>query len=230
MRSTSFVEYFSTREASFAKCLLLIFREFHHCAARFRAAALVSLATGRALNEQKVAGSIGAVGMHIEGLATLVTVCDDIIRDTFYHPLIENEVFTDEFVFQPFLPDLSGIFYDSAFQLIYMGKAVVLEPCAGLLAAYTPGAVHHDMLVAVGLQHVSHHGQLFAEAVCIRQDGPLEMAHLAFVVVAHIHYYRIGAACNLVEIFGIQVDAGIGGVERAVIQAISYDLVADQYL
>ncbi len=50
------------------------------------------------LNEENVAGIVGAIYVGVAGFAALVAMRNHIFTDAFAHALIENKIFADEFI------------------------------------------------------------------------------------------------------------------------------------
>ena len=76
------------------------------------------------------------------------------------------------------------------------------------------------------MQHVFHHFNLLAEGVYIRRNRALEMAHLAFVVVAHVDEDGLILGRQLIERFRIQVHTGLADIKRVVVEAVRHNFVA----
>ena len=62
-----------------------------------------------------MAAIVSAVGMRIAGFAALVAVCNYIFCNALTKPVIEYEIFTDEFTLQPFFFDLLSVIDNAAF-------------------------------------------------------------------------------------------------------------------
>jgi hypothetical protein len=62
-----------------------------------------------ALNEKQVTIYIRTIGVGVTGFATLMTVANDVIGDTFSESLIEDEILPFELTVKPFLFDFAGV-------------------------------------------------------------------------------------------------------------------------
>jgi hypothetical protein len=72
------------------------------------------------LYEQEVAPVIPAVRVGVAGLAALVTLTDDIRRNSLTHPFVENEVLADELILKPPCLGLAGVFDNAPVKLEYV--------------------------------------------------------------------------------------------------------------
>ena len=66
-----------------------------------------------------------------------------------------------------------------------------------------------------------------AESLCGWQNGPFEMPHLAFVVIAHVNDNGVVLIGEGVEFFGRNVLATIGNVKGVVVQSVGNNFVSD---
>jgi hypothetical protein len=89
------------------------------------AATFKLLCTGFTLNEKKMASFVGTVDMSVCRFPADMAVGDDVVADPFTQAFIENEIFSDEFILKPVVPDLAYIVDDPTFEMEHIRKAVV---------------------------------------------------------------------------------------------------------
>ena len=109
---------------------------------------------------------------------------------------------------------------------MHVGESFVLEPSRCLLASNPTGAVHHYVLVFFALQHVLHEFDLLPEGVHIRCNSPFEVAHFAFVVVAHIDEDGVLLGGEFVERLGIEMHTGFSDIKCFVVESVRNDFIA----
>ena len=139
---SSFFEYHSPLGYSFSDFFLLFFRKVDDLKTLAGTTAIVLFSTFITLNKQQVTAMILAVGMGISGFAALMTMTYDVFRNSFAESFIEDEIFSDEFIFEILFFYLAGVVDDSAFQLKNIFETFILHPGTGFLATNATGAVH----------------------------------------------------------------------------------------
>ena len=126
------------------------------------------------------------VCMIVARFAALVTYGDDVLGDALAQALVEDEVLSNELTLDSFFFDFLCVLDDAAVELKYIFKTDVFHPGAGLFAADAAGAIHQEVFVLLVAHQIFGYLQLFAERVYVGKDGALEVANLAFVVIAHV--------------------------------------------
>src|ERR1700754_3368722 len=124
---------------------------------------------------------VPAVRMSVRRLAALVTAGDDLPADPFPQTIVKDKVLSPELVLQPLLPDGIGIIDDPPFQMIDIGKTLVKQVGAGLLATDPARTIHDDLAVLLVFQHVRRHRQLLAEGIGRYFQRILKMPDLVLV-------------------------------------------------
>jgi len=161
------------------------------------------------------------------GLPTEVAGRNDFVTDPLTEPLVEDEVLPPKTVRQTTLLHLVCVLDDPTFEVPYVREAVVLEPGARLLAADATRAIQGDLLVPMDTQQFRCSLQLIAESHDIRRDRSFEVPDLRLVVVAHVDDDRVRIIDVLIHLFGREVLANVGDIERRIIESVSHDLRAD---
>lgn len=123
-----FVENISSLILSFPKPLLDFGRKLYELLTLRAAATIVFFRTGLALDEEQVAGVIGAIYMGVGWFSTLMASCYNVFGHPLPQPLIENEVLTNEPVFEALFPYLSYIVNNSSFEVKHVFKPVMQHP------------------------------------------------------------------------------------------------------
>src|SRR6476469_8137325 len=100
---------------------------------------------------------IAAIRMRICRSAALMTLGNHLIADPFAQAVIKNEIFTLELILQSLLFYFIGIMNNSAFKMKYIFKPLMKQVCTGLFTADATGAVHNDVFVLIGFQHLCSH-------------------------------------------------------------------------
>jgi len=205
----------------------LFFGQLGKIGALAGAALPVFFCTIGALDEEEMAGVVGAVGVVITGLAALVAFGDDFVGDAFAKAFVEDEIFTDKFIGQAELLALAGIFDDAAFHHEHVVESFVQHVGAGFFAADTAGAIHDDIAVFFVFEQLFDMGECFAEGDYFGEDGLMEMTDFAFVVVAHIDDDGVGVGGQFIEFDGVEGMTALRDIEGGVIKTIGYDFVAN---
>lgn len=76
------------------QCFLLFFRQAVDFFAIIRATAFVGFAAGTTLNKQQMTIVVGAIGMGVTWVSTLVAMGYDFAIDRFTQPLVKNKILT----------------------------------------------------------------------------------------------------------------------------------------
>ena len=171
-----------------------------------------------------MAGGVRAIQLAVAGFAALVAAAHHVLGDPLAEPLVEDEILTDVFFGQPLALALAGVLDDPAVHHADPLEAAVEVISARFFAADAAGTVHHDLPVFLIRQHFLHGGEDVAEVGHLRPDGSLEVAHRAFVVIAHVHDQGVFFIQELVYFPGAEVTAAFRYVEGLVIQAVGHDL------
>ena len=94
----------SDHSLSLSQLFLFFFRKMINFLACHTATAIIFCCTFGTLNKKQVTGAVFTIGMCIGRLATLVAMGNDFPCNGFTQPLVENKIFTVEFIFQSHLP------------------------------------------------------------------------------------------------------------------------------
>src|SRR5690554_1561308 len=161
---------------------------------------------------------IGTVHMGITRISTLMAMGNNIIGDPLPAPMVKNKIFAQKFVLQLLILHLSGIFYNAPFQLVYLFKSLMLIIGAGLFASDTPGTVHHQFFILLMVGQVPFDNiQGIPKSIHIRGYGILKMPDFAFIMVAHIHQYRIRIFQQRIKSFGVYVDPLVSNIKSSIV-------------
>jgi len=109
----------------FAKGEALGFRQSIDGLADVTATAFIAGSTFRALDEQQMTAFIAAIGVGIGRAAALMTAGDDLAADAFAKAVVEYEILSFKFIFQPLFPDGIGIVDNAAFEMINVCKSLM---------------------------------------------------------------------------------------------------------
>ena len=146
-----------------------------------------------------------------------------MVADPFREPSVEHEILADVAVFEALLPDLACVFNDAPIELMHILEALVLEVGRGLFAANAARAIHDDVFLLLALEHVLHNFDFLPERVDLGRDGPHEMPHLTFVMVAHVNQNGVRLRCQFIERSGIEVHAAIRDIKRVIVEPVRHD-------
>ena len=172
-----------------------------------------------------MAAIVQAVSMGVARRAALMTVRDNVIGDPLAHPLIKDKVFTNEAHRQPLLAGATGVLDDATLDVPDLIEAVMLHPGAGFFTANAAGAIHDNFLVFMVLHHFHGFRQLVAEGIRRDLQRVFEMAHLIFIVVAHIDKHGIRIVKHRVDLSRLEIVSDVGGVEGGIVDAVGNDAV-----
>ena len=174
-----------------------------------------------------MAAIVQAVSMGVARRAALMTVRDNVIGDPLAHPFIKDKVFANETHRQPLLTGATGVLDDATLDVPDLIEAVMLHPGAGFFTANAAGAIHDNFLVFMVLHHFHGFRQLVAEGIRRDLQRVFEMAHLIFIVVAHIDKHGIRIVKHRVDFRRLEILPHIGGVKRGIVDAVGDDTIAN---
>src|SRR5690554_1777272 len=94
-----------------------------------------------------MAGLVGAIYVGIAGFPALVAMADNILGYPFAATVVEDKVFSYKFIFQTQVFHLSGVFNNSALQLVNVFKSLVFVIGTGFFTADSAGAVLDQLFI-----------------------------------------------------------------------------------
>jgi hypothetical protein len=95
---TSFPKLRTVESHRFAQSNPFFFGQLYEIATLLRAAFMIRFGAGRTLNEQDVAGVVGAVDVRVARRAALMAMRHYIGTDAFAHALIEDKIFANKLI------------------------------------------------------------------------------------------------------------------------------------
>src|SRR5690606_19726160 len=94
-----------------------------------------------------MASFVCTIGMNVERFSTLVAMRNNIIANTLCPTVVKYKVLSQILVFKILGFYLSGIFYNTSFQLVNIFKSFMFEVSTRLFATNAASTIHHQVFI-----------------------------------------------------------------------------------
>ena len=101
-------------------------------------------------------GIIFTIGMIITRVAADMTSCQDIISNPLAQTLIKDKILAFEFRVQTFFPDIVGILYNTALELVYILKTMMNQIGTGFFTTNTSCTVKQDLFSFFSFKEINN--------------------------------------------------------------------------